>query len=751
MVIGSFVYSPIWMDIFDSLGDIDMRKYLILSSMMLFLLIGTVYLLADEQRCGECHAHYYDGYALDNNVRGDIYRILESPCSALSKIREECFNTETLIIKTQNIIFELNNKENIEVGNLQTNLDAWKIKYRELLEERVQSLQEFKDKNAEIRFNIQKVYKDAADYQIQLDKRIAFGIMFFSSMIIMIFFIQGFKNSAGPGHPSGDVKLMMNKTGHAVCIALLSLLLALPLFAQVETQKQVTYLDKLSNAIEPLNDVSQKVFDAAKIAERLKSQEQDKAFMLLQVARKLWNNSEGTLRDTVLPLYQNPDKGGWGVSDENRYEKIGKSLDNLCAPWALRELVIVEWDFGLNGNPERLEEIINKINAIKEPYSRFAQLSELSGVLASRDLENAKKIADAIPDPYFQTRAWVQIAKNCKTDEAKSFAETALNRAKSIDDPRFKTEIILGIYKDFVKLLSKPDESEWKNIEADFDLKASPEATANWYSRLVELIAGYDNAKAESIAKSIPAQYPEPYVHAMLVLYDNGEKEDLDALGKSAIKITDPQIRDGYLSKIAIDLCKENISEAKVFMKDIQNDFFIQPTLSKILLEEFKTKGEIAQEDLDKLTDPYIKSRMNLDIALFLIGKKELSKASEYLEVATGSAKSISSTRLIAEAALIWSEVDVSRSKEEIIAIKDPKLKFQSLLLLSDKFKSMDPELADVLLKEAYVTILKAPKISDGDKASAYIDIADRLGDSKKDLKIELYDKSVKALSIDKI
>jgi len=384
-----------------------MRKISIVTILFCLLLFNS-WLYAGDGKCIKCHLDYRDGYMLKDDFRGDIYRILEHPCSPLSKIREECFNTEMLILKTQNIIDELGEKERIKVGQWQKNLDVWIGKYRELLSKRIYSLQEFKDESALIRFNIQKIY----------------------SVLLVIFFIQGFRNAAGHGHPaSGGSK---ERTAEKIAGGLIILLLLVqPLSSQTGVEAEglkqnKTYLDRLSEEIEPMKSVSEDVYYLARLSQIIKSEEPDYAFKLLIEGRKLWNVSLEKLNNEVLPLYQNPDKSGWGESDENRYEKIKAILSGICAPYALRELVLAEIDFNLDKVDKRFEEMLGRYDSISKPYEKYGQLSETAGLLAGRNVELAIAVAEKIHDPFFKARAYARIAKFVKPVESKLFSEKAI-------------------------------------------------------------------------------------------------------------------------------------------------------------------------------------------------------------------------------------------------------------------------------------------------------------------------------------
>ena len=724
-----------------------MRKLYIISILSI-LVFSSHYLYAGDGKCMKCHRDMFDGYSLEDNFRGDIYRVLEHPCSPLSKVKEECFNTEMLMVKTQNILDELHQEERIEISNLQKNLDIWKYKYEELLDSKIHSLQDFKDSNALIRFNLQKVYKEAADYQVKLQKRIAFGVMVCCSLLLVIFFIQGFKNSAGPGHPP-------KKSDHSVekiagCLLVL-FLIAQPLFSQVETSVESTqnqsYLDRLSSMIQPLENVSLRVSEMAYLSGlMMENNDTDKAFLLLVEGRKLWNKSQKKLSENVLPMYLKPDKTGWVESDEGRYEKIGAGLDGICAPWALRELVLSEIEFGLDGIDEKIDELIQKLGFVSEKYTSYSQLSELAGLLARKNIDKALLITEKIDDPFFKVRAFASIAVKVNTEESLSYAKRALDISKTIKDPRFRTEITLKIYNDLGHVLPKLENLGWLGIESGFDIKGSPEVKAIWKSRIVELLAGYDIKKAKEVADKIESSYPEPFVASYLTLYEHGEEINLSNLKAVALKIDDDQLRDGLLFRIAIYLAKNDTKSAHEVVVEIENDFYKDHALSKILVQEYLDSPDETSDNFGLVKDHYVSSKMKVDIAKKLIDMNNMEKASEMLVSAGSDAKKSSATKPLIDIALMWANVDITKSLEEVRALKDIDAKWNSLVDLSDLANERDPELSDILLQEAFNTLNSAPKISQEEKALGTFLISTRLSPDKKDLKGELEEKSVRLL-----
>jgi len=724
-----------------------MRKYMFVSVLSILVLFS-ISSYGGSVGCIKCHSEYKDGYVLKNDFRGDIYRILEHPCYALSKVREECYNTEVLLNKTQMMLDDLHGHERIEISQLQKSLDVWNGKYRELLSREVNSLQDFKNANTVIRFNIQKVYSVAADYQIKLQNRIAFGFMVCCSLLLTIFFIQGFKNAGGPGHITSHIKDTSVKV--AGCILVLMLLIQ-PLYSEdvsdteSSTQK-MTYLDKLANTIEPLKDVSNQVYQLALAAQMIRAEDKDNAFKLMMEARKLWDKSNKMLSVEIQPMYQNADKTGWVESDENRFSKIGNQISDICAPWALRELVLLELDFGLDGKEKRIDGLLTKIESLSSAYERYGQLSEVAGLLAKRDVEGAKSAVERIDDNFFKARAYANLAKNVDMENGMVYADQALEIARSVIDPRFKTEILISIYNDLDGILKRPDRFGWMGIESGFDIKAEGKVKAMWYSRLVEMLSGFDNKKAMEIADKISTDYPEPKTAAQLFLYENGADINLSGVFEIAKKIDDVQNRDVCLSKIASYIAKSDIEKAHEIISEIELDFYKDPALSEILFYEFKDDFGKVTDELDQVVSPFVRAELKLRFAELLIKQGKMTKASELLISASSDAGKSFSIEPVVKTALMWQNVDFSKSLTEVRGLKEIRPKVSSLVELSNYIKSKNPELAKVLLQEAYEILFGAPKISNGDKALGIIFITSNVSNENQDMRRAYLESSINLL-----
>ncbi|MEW6400540.1 MAG: hypothetical protein AB1649_02005 [Chloroflexota bacterium] len=471
--------------------------------------------------CISCHIADDPRLTTVTQWHGSIAREVNSPCPAATKIHEELYYTERMLLMIDRA------KE--QVGPLpektQARLDSYTQQYSRLLDQPVTSLDAFVAESQTTRFRLNKIYtgiNQLAEAQKQQTVLIYAGVI---TLIVLGSLAWGLYNTRSI--QTGSPKKSRSILGYAVFVLVVLALFALPIFRLPVAEVETVSLEAQE---------AQSILDTADRAASTADRSQARAWMLARLAAA-WNQTDSAQAQvvfeealtTVQQARENQD-ALWGQSLSVQETTIGVSIDmenaNLIAgdlnaararAWSI-PLIAVELN---KVDPVHAAELLQAEQVSLESQTGIYRDLQLRGVaLAWAEIEpsNAVTLVNAIDDPSIL--AWT-LREMAFITKYVSLYEYAAEAAREIEDPVQRARALREI------ALASGDMTLLEEALAALDgVTGAPLAYT-----LSDLAAVWSD---DSLVKRIDSAYPDAKAAALLQL---GEYQ---AAWDMALSIADP-------------------------------------------------------------------------------------------------------------------------------------------------------------------------------------------------------------------
>ena len=471
--------------------------------------------------CVSCHLANDPRLTTVTEWKGSIAREADNPCPAATKVHEELYYTERLLLMID--------RAESSVGALpvktQTRLDNYSQRYSRMLDTPVTSLDAFVSEAQTTRYQLNKAYavlNDMAEVAKLRTILIYAGIV---TLIILGSLAWGLYNTRAI--KAGIVSKSWATFWRVLFVLSVLAFFALPIFRVPDAEVVMTTTEQ--QEAQTTLDTAQRAADAADRA-------QARAWMLARVGT-VWNEMDTAqvqkLLDESLASLQTArenEEALWGQSLAVQEVSVGiqinmEKADLVAADlnaargraWAT-PLIAVEWN---KLDPIKAAELLQAEQAFVENQTglyRDLQLRGLSLAWAQVNATNAAPTAAQIDDPSL--RAWTFRELAVLTDEGHLF-DQAVEAARAVKDPVEKARALreIGLASGQTALF---DEA----LAALDDVSDASLAYA-----LSDLAVASGNA---SLVENIPLAYVDARVSALLRM---GEYE---SAWESAEDILDP-------------------------------------------------------------------------------------------------------------------------------------------------------------------------------------------------------------------
>jgi len=492
--------------------------------------------------CVSCHQADDQRLTTVTDWKGDITREADSPCPAATKIHEELYYTERLLLMID--------RAEVSVGALpakmQTRLDGYTQTYSRMLDTPVTSLDALISEAQSTRYQMNKAYKALNDMAEAVKVRTILIYAGIVTLIVLGSLAWGMYNTRAI--QAGIVSKSWATFWRVAFVLAVFVFFTLPIFRVPAAEVEMTTEEQ--QAAQTTLDTAQRAADAADRA-------QARAWMLARVGT-VWGESDTTqaqsLLDESLTSLQTARKNEealWGQSLAVQEVSVGTQIDmekaDLIAldlnatrgrAWAA-PLIAVEWN---KLDPAKAAELLQTEQTAVENQTglyRDLQLRGLSLAWVQVDITNAVSTAAQIVDPSL--RAWIFRELAVLTNNNSLFNRAA-EAARVVEDPVQKARALreIGVASGQSALF---DEA----LAALDDVSDASLAYA-----LSDLAAASGNV---ALVEQIPLIYPDARASALLRL------GAYKSAWETAAQITDPYERahaqatiaaawnDGYLAR----------------------------------------------------------------------------------------------------------------------------------------------------------------------------------------------------------
>jgi hypothetical protein len=385
--------------------------------------------------CVSCHLADDPRLAAVTEWKGSITREADNPCPAATKIRDELYYTERLMLMID--------RAQSEVGPLpeksQSRLDGYTQHYSRMLDALITSLDAFVSEAQSTRYQMNKAYKALNDMAETAKLR---TVLFYAGIVTLIILgslAWGLYNTRAI--KAGIVSKSWATFWRVAFVLAVLVFFALPIFRVPAVEVEMTTAEQ--QAAQTTLDTAQRAADAADRA-------QARAWMLARVGTA-WNVLDAdraqSLVDEALAALESASENEealWGqslavqevtVGTEIEMEAAGLIAANLNAAraraWAV-PLVAVEWN---RLDPEKATALLQaelKVIEKRTGHYRDLQLRGLALAWANVDVAQAVPTAAQINDPAML--AWTLRELAILTNDNSLFNRAA-DAAREVEDP----------------------------------------------------------------------------------------------------------------------------------------------------------------------------------------------------------------------------------------------------------------------------------------------------------------------------
>jgi hypothetical protein len=385
--------------------------------------------------CVSCHLADDPRLATVTEWKGGIAREADGPCPAATKIREELYYTERLLLMID--------RAGAEVGPLpektQSRLDGYTQRYSRMLDTPVTSLDAFVSEAQSARFQINKAYKALNDMAEAAKLRTVLIYAGIVTLIVLGSLAWGLYNTSAI--KAGIVSKSWATFWRVAFVVAVLIFFALPIFRVPAVEVEMTTEEQ--QAAQTTLDTAQRAADAADRA-------QARSWMLAQVGTA-WNEidtayAQSLLDESLVALEtaRENETALWGqslavqevtVGIEVEMEAAGLIAADLNAAraraWAL-PLIAIEWNAL---DPAKAAALLQAEQNNLEGQSGLYRDLQLRGLALARekvDAAQAAPTAAQIDDPSLRTWTFRELAD---LTGDRSLFERAAEAAREIEDP----------------------------------------------------------------------------------------------------------------------------------------------------------------------------------------------------------------------------------------------------------------------------------------------------------------------------
>lgn len=510
--------------------------------------------------CVSCHLADDPRLATVTEWRGSIAREVDSPCPAATKIHEELYYTERLLL----IIDRAEGAVGALPEKTHSRLDGYTQRYSRMLDTPVNSLDAFVSEAQTTRYQMNKAYT-ALNHMAEAAKLRT--VLIYASVITLIVLgslAWGLYNTRAI--KTGIVSKSWATFWRVLFVLAVLIFFALPIFRAPAAVVVMTTAEQ--QAAQTTLDTAQRAADAADRA-------QARAWMLARVGTawiKLDTTQARNILDESLMSLETArenEEALWGQSFAVQEATIGIRIDmeaadliaadlkaNRSRAWTL-PLVAVEWNEFDSTKATALlqaeqEAVTNQIGLYRD-----LQMRGLALAWAKVDLANAAPTAAQIDDPSL--RAWTFRELAVLNNNASLF-ERATEAAREIEDPVQQARALreIGVASGQAHLF---DEA----LSALEGVAGVPLAYA-----LSDLAAASENA---SLVEQIALTYPDARTSALLRL---GEYR---SAWEASANIADPYEQARAYAAIAI--AWENADAVKMITVPLYSNLALRDVIRK--------------------------------------------------------------------------------------------------------------------------------------------------------------------------
>lgn len=491
---------------------------------------------------------------------GSIAREVESPCPAATKIREELYYTERMLLMID--------RAHVTAGALpektQARLDGYTQRYSRMLDVPVTSLDAFVSEAQSTRYQLNKVYtslNQIAEYNKQRTVLLYAGII---TLIVLVSLAWGIYNTRSIH--AGSIKKPKAIFGSAIFVLVVLALFTLPIFRIPAVEVVVTTTEEQE---------AQAILDTADRSAITADRAQARAWMIARLGA-IWNETDSTQAQAVLEeslasiqLVRENENALWGQSLSVQEAKVGVPIDmekaDLIAVdlnaararlWSL-PLIAIEWN---KIDPARASALLKVEQDSLESQTGIYRDMQLRGVaLAWAEVQPSQAVPAAGGIGDASIRAWTLREVAVITKDVSIF-DLAAEAAREVENHVQRARVLREVAA----------ASGDKNLfdEALAALDGVTEASLAY--ALSDLAAASGDL---SLVEQIDPAYPDARANALLKL---GEYQ---AAWDAASAIVDPY--EKARAQAAIASAWENADAASLIEVPLYRDLALRDVIQK--------------------------------------------------------------------------------------------------------------------------------------------------------------------------
>lgn len=520
-----------------------------------------------------CHVETDPRLLQATTWNGSIERMAINPCPAASKIQEEMYYTERLMLGTDRLQAALPSR--VDLSKLEPQIAGAQQNYLRLLDNPVNSLDAYQTETKLLRYRLGKSYTQLTQIMDLIKRQNVLTFAGLVTLAVLVSLFWGLRNTKFTFRFSNlEFQFRRSSARNLILLALLFVFFALPIFrvpgaavatTTPEEQERQTALDNATLAVNTAERAQIRAWTLARIGAIWSASDPNQAGTALESALEAAQQvklDQATLWGEALAAQEPAAGAAIGMQkavlvtadlDANRYSAWG--LANIASEWA-------EVDY------EKTEALLeNALNAVQDSRGiyRDLDLHLLAVTWASIDVSRSISAAESIQDPAI--RSWALREAGTASGQS-SFFEGSVQAARLISDPVQRSRALreTAVVSGNVSLYQEAFQALEKVGGADRAYALSDLAAASGdLSFASQIDPAYPAARAA--AYLLMKEYQSAWDAALEISdpYDKARAQSEIAFGWQNIELAKeigvPALRDRALAKIAISLQDEALAK----------------------------------------------------------------------------------------------------------------------------------------------------------------------------------------------
>ncbi len=558
-------------------------------------------------QCVSCHTPGDDRLMATTAWTGNIQREAISPCPALSRVHEEIYYTDRLLLAIDRARAEVPGR--IDASKNDARLESARQTYGRILDRPVSSLNAVSSEAGVLRFRLGKIYTWLNQVRESIKRQWVLIIAAVVTLILLVALGWAMRNvsrySANPRDKDGGSRFRFGFKS-ILFILLLFILFSLPIFrvpvqevenASEEEQARQTALDTAGRVADATDRALARAWAMARVGAEWETLNPARAGVLLESALvaaeetqmnapALWGEAQAVYEGTV-----------GSEADLAQAHLVANRVEATNSrAWALR-LIAHEW---AEVDPTVAETVLPEALSLAAGQAGLYRDLDMRGIAvtwALLDPERALAVSDRIYDPALRSWALWEIAQI--TEDVSVYdlaAEAAREVADPVDQARALRQVAFRSGNEvlFEEALAALEEVE--GLERAYALSDLAAASAD--PAIADLIdPAYPDARASALyrqtrfdeAWAAAAEIDDPFDRAHAQSAIAGTWGNVEA----ALQIADATLRDRALRTIAI------ATEDVALAESIESPYYRLQALTD--LGQFQAAAAAAEE----LSDGY--------------------------------------------------------------------------------------------------------------------------------------------------